>query len=149
MATRNVADTRFLVRDMGTCVGMLTSSDIISIASYSLGATYSVCWWGKHFSTGNGTAGRIMDDGTGNIMFTTGQNGIQVQHQSSGVQSANDFLQLGKWHHYAVTYDGSNIRYYRDATLFDTDAQATAPDTTARTQYIGNRADGEVLRCSS
>lgn len=55
-----------------------------------------------------------------NIVFETrtgGDDGIRGQ-------SASD-VPIQEWHHVAVTYDGSNLRFYLDGVLDDTDAYST------------------------
>jgi hypothetical protein len=55
------------------------------------------------------------DDGVRLTPVTFGDSAVWTQHQTSGISA---------WHHYAMTWDGTNIRTYLDGVLKETGSQA-------------------------
>ena len=49
--------------------------------------------------------------------------------------SAADFVVPGEWHHYAVTYDGGTVKFYRDGVLITTKNNATASTVPAMSTF--------------
>lgn len=75
----------------------------------------------------------------------SGLSGLQIYNGSSSFNVDNTAVQVigdGKWHHFAATHDGSNLKGYVDGELVDT----TATNTTTAFSYgtanrLGARAD--------
>jgi Concanavalin A-like lectin/glucanases superfamily/Domain of unknown function (DUF2341) len=60
-------------------------------------------------------------------------------------------LDVGVWTHIAITHDGSNVKWYHDGRLADTDIQTIVPEMTGVKTYIGqieglvpNDFDGKI-----
>jgi hypothetical protein len=82
-----------------------------------------------HNSTG--ATGRILEMASGRLYFQLG-NGTTLVSVSDPAVTAD-----GKWHYGVATYDGSNLRLYRDGLLVATNAQTGNLPTTSAGNLIG------------
>lgn len=69
----------------------------------------------------------------------------QARNASTFVRAAANRPVDGLWHHYAATYDGTNVRMYLDGTLTDTQALTSPMRTDADTVDIGEWTDTSTV----
>ena len=72
----------------------------------------------------------------GSVSLTSSQGNLSTSVDSKGMlsivlgtktaQSAEGFIITGEWHHYAVTYNLGNVRFFRDGMLFNTSSTKLA-----------------------
>jgi hypothetical protein len=134
------------------------SSNTLTGASYltakiSLPASsaMTVSWWGKIVKYGRGgvfeTTAYEWDPTNGTDYNTTAfanwDSTFSVCNGTSRVNLYSDLVKVdSKWYLHTITYDGSNVKYYRNGTLISTNALAgTLPAITAIKIGIG-RAGG-------
>lgn len=124
MSTRSVSSNRVLIKNVPYSISITGANDNVSL-TFTNTATYSVCFWMKANSLGGGNAGRIFNNASGDFSLLAPGNIITVSHGASAV-SSDSIFQIGEWVHIAWTYDGSNVKFYKNGILNKTVAQATA-----------------------
>ena len=69
-----------------------------------------------------------------------------MNNSASTAQSSisSGIITLGEWHHYAFTWDGTNLRGYKDGALYSTAAAAFTPDPFNYVFLGVDRAGGAV-----
>ena len=104
--------------DEGTTDGVQVSDH----PSLDLGSSFTVGAW--VYDQGSGFSRMIDRDigGTSNYGLYTGRNGDDRNGFFSSTDSEFDqrpgiMIPLDAWHHYAVTFDGSDLRFYLDGSL--------------------------------
>lgn len=139
---RELAGYRQKIRDFGTCLKFKQSGDLIGPMNFTQGDTYTICFWANFNSLGASSAGRIFD-GINNVFQLTGTNQITINHNGSTKVSSNNIIVLKSWRFYCISYDGANIRFYRDGKRVGTIlSQTTKPSTSSVSYTFFNRSDG-------
>lgn len=135
-----------------------TTSNTLTGASYitakiplAASSAMTVSWWGKIIKYGRGgvfeTTAYEYDPINGTDYNTTAfanwDSTFSVCNGTSRVNLYSDLVKVdSKWYLHTITYDGSNVKYYRNGTLISTNALAgTLPAITAIKIGIG-RAGG-------
>lgn len=83
--------------------------------------TFTIDWW----MNPNGLASQAnsIGDTSESLLMTTNQNGaMSVSVGGKTVNSKNDYLVNGQWHHYAVTMGSGQVRFYRDGVQINSAA---------------------------
>lgn len=113
---------------------------------------FTVSMWAKVNTWGKQTSGVLsFNTGTDPIGYLTSTFvqydwNFRLNNSASTAQSSigSGIVTLDEWHHYAFTWDGANLKGYKDGTLYSTAAAAFVPDPF---QYIFlgvDRAGGAV-----
>ena len=113
---------------------------------------FTISMWAKINTWGKQTSGVLSlntsTDPTGYLTSTFVQydGNFRLNNSASTAQSSigSGIVTLDEWHHYAFTWDGANLKGYKDGTLYSTAAAAFVPDPF---QYIFlgvDRAGGAV-----
>lgn len=115
-------------------------------------AAFTVSMWAKVNTWGKQTSGVLSfntsTDPTGYLTSTFVQydGNFRLNNSASTAQSSisSGIVTLGEWHHYAFTWDGANLKGYKDGALYNTVAAAFVPDP-FRYVFLGvDRAGGAV-----
>lgn len=144
---RATASNRMVVRDDEDCLLFGAAvGDKIEVASIggTVGDTWSTIIRAKYKSGsyGNTLEARVWNKGT-DLIRTTSIGGLAVAINGTAFSGlAGFFLFDNKWHDYAITYDGANIRGYRDGILIGNIALVATATDTASVFTVGNRASG-------
>lgn len=77
-------------------------------------------WWFRFYIVGD-------DTGSFGLYRLSGNLTLRLRKGGSNTNTAVAWTGDGDWHHFAITYDGSNGRLYIDGTLVATSATVTAP----------------------
>ena len=113
---------------------------------------FTVSMWAKVNTWGKQTSGVLSlntsTDPTGYLTSTFVQydSNFRLNNSASNAQSyiSSGIVTLGEWHHYAFTWDGANLKGYKDGALYNTVAAAFTPDP-FRYVFLGvDRAGGAV-----
>lgn len=114
---------------LGTAVsfdGSTSHADVPYVSWMDLTTAFSIEAWVKTTATGiHNIADR---DGGSSRVYQFRMNGgsLEFVKISGGIVTASQACSLndGAWHHVVATYDGSNIRLYKDGSLINTTAAA-------------------------
>jgi hypothetical protein len=77
-------------------------------------------WWFRQYVA-------AADTGAFGLYLLGGNLTVRLRKGGANTNTAVAWTDDGLWHHYAVTYDGTNARLYRDAVLVATSAAVAAP----------------------
>ena len=148
MATRLISSSRFLIPKTTQYSLSFSSAttDLVTVAANSaleLTGNYSVSGWFQILGVGGGSAGRIWNKNLDNMLVNSSF-GIQVSNNNNNKVSGNNLLELRKWVFAVITYDGANIKFYKNGLQFGADvAQTTNPNGDSGLDFIiGNRVVG-------
>jgi hypothetical protein len=83
--------------------------------------------------------------GSWGILLLNTQVVVQARNAGGLQRAAATRPTDGLWHHYAATYDGTNVRFYLDGTLTDTQALSSPLRTDADTIDIGEWTDTSTV----
>jgi hypothetical protein len=107
-----VGDTAAVLPDIGR-------TDDRTVMAWAKGTGLPTCW----FIQWNASA---VDSGAWGILYLAGEIHIQARNLAGSVRASAAYITDGDWHHYAGTYDGTDVRLYIDGELAATTA-LTAP----------------------
>ena len=62
----------------------------------------------------------ITTESGGLSLFSDSSGRLTVKQDAKICQSAEDYLILNEWHHYAITYSMGSVKFFRDGTLVNT-----------------------------
>lgn len=86
----------------------------------------TITWWGKNLAYGRGGIFETSNTVQTNTLKGTDYNTTAIANWdstfgiyngSSRVNIFNNFNKDGNWHHHAITFDGTNVKYYCDSVL--------------------------------
>ncbi|MBO7120021.1 MAG: PKD domain-containing protein [Bacteroidaceae bacterium] len=78
-----------------------------------------------------------------------GKGALSIVLDGESVQSEEGYIITNEWHHYAVTFSGGDVRFFRDARLFetaDTALSATIPALQSVTMNSGYKGQIDEVR---
>ncbi len=110
----------------------------------------TVAWWGNNISYGRGgifettgTTGNIWEGSDYNTTaIANWDSNFGIYNGSARINIFNNFVKDSTWHHHAITFDGTNVKYYCDSILKQTSAlTGTLPAITGFKMGLG-RAGG-------
>jgi len=91
----------------------------------------TVTWWGKNIQYGRGgifeTSNVIQTDTTkgsdyNSTAFANWDTTFGIYNGATRVNIYSNFIKDGNWHHHAIIFDGTNVKYYCDSVLKQTSA---------------------------
>ena len=120
--------------------------------TYITPTAFTISMWAKVNTWGKQTSGVLSlntgTDPTGYLTSTFVQydGNFRLNNSASTAQSSisSGIITLGEWHHYAFTWDGTNLRGYKDGALYSTAAAAFTPDPFNYVFLGVDRAGGAV-----
>lgn len=150
MATRSVSSSRFLVRDFVSCIKFNSGTDVISTSSnpsITLTGSYSISFW-TNVSVFSTSAPRFLAKAEAGVkgeydIYQGSDRSIKVVH-TDGVGDATStsiagLIDYGKWIFITITFDQTNIRFYKNGVLFGTAvSQTRLPTDSGKTLIFGN-----------
>ncbi len=130
-----------------TYIEVDTFSGGASENDFDMGASFTVAFWIKGWVTAwAGIVSKSNISSTGWTIRTHGRSPLTALELTlyGGGSNKQDYRGIevnhAVWEHVAVTYDGSNIRFYKDGSLVNTVASTVVPDDHAGNLRIGCRA---------
>lgn len=78
---------------------------------------WSIEWW-MNPTQYSGAGGFYTENGFAN-MHGIANGAYQVIFNNASLKSADGYIILNEWHHYAITFSLGTIKFYRDGVLFD------------------------------
>ena len=89
--------------------------------------TWTIEWW-MNPSQYSGAGGFYTENGFAS-MHATDNGAYQIALDNSSLKSAEGYVILNEWHHYAITFRLGTVKFYRDGELFDTPSSTLAYTT--------------------
>lgn len=157
IARTAVTGYRTVARDMGSSMILATQNSRARMTYNSnmfVGNTISITSWVKRDILNNSLSciyGNLTGSSTPYCEYSfevSSNNRYLTFFTNNGttsnlsVNSTNFESSVGAWYHMAVTWDGSNVRFYKDAVLINTTALVATPVAIANDYEIGERIGG-------
>lgn len=131
---------RYLPKKTGNCLKVTTNGDLVGPVTFRWPSRYTI-FFRANPTTLPASARLISGEEVNSIILTI--SGIKVTHGGPSVTSTSVILVAGSWHDYAIVFDGSFARFFRDLYPVGGNAFTYVPSNFNLPHYFFNNSGGQ------